>query len=89
MDTFAAFFCHACGVADRVEFSDGETEAEFGLKLARSFEDYRWRERPFSDPEEPLPELWCGACHDEFDSSAEPKFTPEGFQAVKRQKLSR
>ena len=88
MDPFAAFFCHACGAVDRVEFLDGETEADFGHKLVRSFEKYRWRERPSSDPEEPLQELWCGACADEFDSSVEPKPTPEAFQAVRRKKMS-
>jgi hypothetical protein len=86
MDTFASFFCHACGAVDRVELLEGETEAEFGHKLVHSFEEYRWRQRPSSDPEEPLQELWCGKCADEFAFS-EPEPTPETFQDVRRKKL--
>jgi len=85
MDVFAAFYCHSCGAVDRVEFLDGETEGDFGHKLTRSFAKFAWRERPTSDSEDPLPELWCGACHDEFISLPEPKPTPEGYQAVKRE----
>jgi hypothetical protein len=88
MNTFAAFYCHACGAVDRVEFLDGETEADFGHKLAWSFAKFGWRERPTSDADDPLQELWCGSCHHEFTSRPEPKPTPEAYQAIRREKTT-
>ena len=86
MNTVAAFYCHACGLRDRVEFLDGETPEEFGLKIVEATGRNGWQGRPTSDAHDPPQELWCGECHFQFAAHRDPRPTPEAFQKLKRER---
>ena len=86
MKQVAAFTCHACGLRDLVEFLDGETPEEFGLKIVEATGRSGWQVRPMSEADDPLQELWCGECHFQYAAQRDPRVTPEAFQKLRRQK---